>query len=407
MYKEQRVCFTCGADISSRRIDAQFCKEACRKYYSRHGTRIGAAKPLHAPSPQGLSVPAIPPRPDNSGLVRTNAPAPTTRVQRVRHGAATFSDAFMDTFRNEGSFLTAAAVGALSATGDLAAEWARHKIVQAPALQAKAASAGRSAPQAPSPPVAKQKRMPLIPGSPIAVASPIVITAAPEKPVQKPLTIRTGDEVLDSEGGDALALPEAWCSFLGSVTSPFKMLVWGLPGSGKSTFGLRLLSALNNITETTYVSAEEAPGSETLRRRVERVLENPARTAIIARMPESSEEWYQVLVSPTGARTVMLVDSISVLPITPRHLSEAADEIKRVARERKEEGLAQVLPLFLLEHAMSVIWICQAQKDGRAYLGSPSWAHDADIVVQCEDGIARTTKNRFYPSGQEYPIHAG
>ncbi|MCG8606872.1 hypothetical protein MJD09_18035 [bacterium] len=68
------------------------------------------------------------------------------------------------------------------------------------------------------------------------------------------------------------------------------MLVWGLPGSGKSTFPLQLLDAFNTTTPTLYVSGEEALDSATLISRVRRTMQHPQHTLMIDRVPEPEQD---------------------------------------------------------------------------------------------------------------------
>ena len=76
-----RFCLTCGADISTKRADARFCGEACRKYFKRKGTRIRSRRDLQLP------------KPDKSRLARTLQPSPTSTNTRKRAGSS-FEHAF-------------------------------------------------------------------------------------------------------------------------------------------------------------------------------------------------------------------------------------------------------------------------------------------------------------------------
>ena len=73
-------------------------------------------------------------------------------------------------------------------------------------------------------------------------------------------------------------------------------------------------------------------------------------------------------------------------------------------QEREAKDFEHFATLFILAECTSLIWITHAQKDGRGYIGESSGAHEADIVVRCDEGEATTLKNRFGPAGTSFTI---
>lgn len=63
---------------------------------------------------------------------------------------------------------------------------------------------------------------------------------------------------------DQSAFSGEFATFLGPVVYPFKMLVWGLPGSGKSTFCMKLANEIAKKHALLYIAGEEALNSPTL-----------------------------------------------------------------------------------------------------------------------------------------------
>lgn len=363
----KRTCITCGVDISHKRADARYCSDACRKYFKRKGSRVSRNV---APPP--LAVPRV--KADKSGLIRTPSIISPPRSRPRRKAGSDFADTFRDVYRKKGDLFEAVLGSAIVSVGGFLEEKYRPQAIS---IQAEVP---RSLPEA----TKKQEKK-------------------PEK--QKPLSMQTAQQVKSRKTDEPIALPEAWQVFLGPVVRPFRMLVWGLPGSGKSTFVLKLLDTLNATAPTLYISAEEPPGSATLIHRIGRVMQHPKKTLIIERLPVTVEEWYQVAIDKVANefRQAIAFDSLTVLGLTP------FDHAARLNRLRDESQpkltVTEALTLFLLAHGTSLIWITHAYKDGKEYRGDGSWAHEADIVVKCEAGKATILKNRFGESGRTLELY--
>jgi hypothetical protein len=206
---------------------------------------------------------------------------------------------------------------------------------------------------------------------------------------QKPL-VATNLQNANALGGlslmnKTLHLPEDYQQFLGELTFPFRMLVWGMPGQGKSTFCLQFANALAGYPKVIYVSGEENPGDTTFLSKVKRCIstDKKDKTLALNRLPNYAE-WGNIIKPIPHSFVVpeyrhILYDSISVLDIQPDYPSVLAKQTKNPA----------------FESAINHIFISQAQKDGKTYLGPASWGHDVDIIVRVSLGQAQIEKNRF------------
>lgn len=191
-------------------------------------------------------------------------------------------------------------------------------------------------------------------------------------------------------------LPREFSEFLGNITYPFQMLVWGMPGHGKSTFCMKLANEIANNYNILYVSGEEKLKSSTLKDKQKRTIMagNKKSCTFINRLPVSLEEWKQVLIHKSESEDfiqhkAIFYDSVTKLDITPFYVNAVANECK--------------MPFFNKE--LSHIFISHAHKDGSVYRGDGSWGHEVDVVIKCENGIAVTEKNRFGMVGKELRIY--
>lgn len=193
---------------------------------------------------------------------------------------------------------------------------------------------------------------------------------------------------------DKVGFSEDFAAFLGLVCYPFKMLVWGLPGSGKSTFCMKLANEIATKHPMLYIAGEEALNSPTLLDKQRRTLatQNANRCVFLNRLPKSEQEWKQlvqsqgpIVVSPYKA---IFYDSVTKLGITPFYVNAAANDFRLPA----------------LEKTLSHVFITHAQKDGQQYRGDGSWGHEVDIIVRVEKGVATTEKNRFGEVGRTLRI---
>lgn len=159
--------------------------------------------------------------------------------------------------------------------------------------------------------------------------------------------------------------------WLGPLPRLWSMLLYGAPGSGKTTMALRIADAAATAgARVLFVSGEEGGGSE----------------AFLSRMTRL-EVTSNVLVSSAATRWAFLedleeiqpdlavVDSVPVLGVTLDDLAKIHDGGR-----------------------CSVVLITHLTKAGDP-AGPSGLAHAVDVVAQVEEMRAQTTKNRYAPLG--------
>ncbi len=184
--------------------------------------------------------------------------------------------------------------------------------------------------------------------------------------------------------------------FLGEISLPFQILIWGLPGQGKSTFSLKLASELTKFAGVLLVAGEEDIESNTFIKRIGLTMDNESLKQVkaVSRLPINFE-WISALDKSNGQTEIRVVvyDSINVLGLHPSH-----------AKLLKENPLVRQRTT-----GLGHIYISQAQKDGKAYMGNAAWGHEVDVIIKVVEGKAIIEKNRFAThefgkTGAEYAI---
>lgn len=179
---------------------------------------------------------------------------------------------------------------------------------------------------------------------------------------------RTLNDLVRLTPQEALRLPKPLAEFLGRLPRKFNMLLWGPPGSGKSTFSMQLATALSFAGNVRYITSEESTEGNGFIDRIKRVR---AYRPIIATESRNYKDIVNILKSTTN--NFVIIDSVNNLDIPTKNIVE----------------------LFKLFPQISFIFIAHAQKDQRAFRGATELAHEVDIVVKAIEGSATTTKNRF------------
>ena len=192
-------------------------------------------------------------------------------------------------------------------------------------------------------------------------------------------------------------------SLLGELSFPFQLLLWGLPGSGKSTFALQLANELALWRWVLYVSGEEDVRSATLADKQRRALTRPfEHFSFIPRLPATRAEWSELLsngpmingISFAPRYSTVVYDSITMLNLHPFYVKNTASALQ--------------LPDFSAK--LGHIFVSHAHKDGKEYRGDARWGHEVDIIIRCNEGTATIQKNRFSTAdkggiGSEYQIY--
>lgn len=179
----------------------------------------------------------------------------------------------------------------------------------------------------------------------------------------------------------------AFTKFFGKLHIPFKLLIWGLPGQGKSSFCIKLCNALALAgLPGTYVSAEEDPEGDTMQDKIYLNWKGKLTMKFVNTLPDSSEKWHELLLRKDEKGKEKL-NSFFIIYDSVTKLEQKPGLADRVQKLFGKDNLNEVV---------SHIYIAHAEKDGSTYQGEVGWEYEADIVISVDDaGIATMRKNRF------------
>ena len=155
---------------------------------------------------------------------------------------------------------------------------------------------------------------------------------------------------------------EPYSDFIGHPTENFSAIVYGLPKSGKSNFAIQFASYLaRQFGKVLYVASEEGLQSRTL---IDKVKYNLAdnREIFFSGSRDMAEVRKQI---KEKDYKFVFFDSLNVLHLTSAQLED-------IKQENKDKAFISVL---------------QSTKDG-AFKGNQDFAHNCDIVVKVDNGIA-------------------
>lgn len=165
-----------------------------------------------------------------------------------------------------------------------------------------------------------------------------------------------------------------WANFIGKPQPNFYMTIFGKAGQGKSNFSFQLAEYLaNNHGKVLYVAREEGistttQGKVNLNNAVSQYLDFTDMRELNDISKSISERKYRFIV----------LDSVNTLKLEPM-------DIQVLKKNHTHLG---------------IICIQQATKTGDAR-GSNEFSHDADIVIEIDNGQAITVKNRFAEKANE------
>ncbi len=154
---------------------------------------------------------------------------------------------------------------------------------------------------------------------------------------------------------------------IGNPSNPFVFMIYGSPGSGKSSFSLMLskyLSKHHNFS-VLYWATEEGI-SYTIQEKLERFNAYDDNLYIADEKPNNFSNY-----------DVFVIDSIT-------HANITFEEIQYIEKTNPK---------------LSIIFVLHATKDGK-YRGFTTWEHWADTVLRAEKGTIYTQKNRFGANGE-------
>lgn len=170
---------------------------------------------------------------------------------------------------------------------------------------------------------------------------------------------------------ESLFISGKYGELLGDLEPKFSAIVYGVKGSGKSTFAMDLANDMKNYGKVAYMSGEEG---------ISKTLQNKAK---LVNLDSPYLEFFKVNTlqdikrSLTSEHKFLIIDSLNMFPdLTPLELSNL--------RENFNGG---------------VVTIMQATKSGQ-YKGDAAYGHDVDIVLKVENGIVENEKNRYGGFGE-------
>lgn len=153
-----------------------------------------------------------------------------------------------------------------------------------------------------------------------------------------------------------------WKDLIGQPGEPFKIMIYGKPGCGKSSLAIDFghYLAKEHAKSVLYVSDEER-FCHTLTDKINRLNARHPNLKFAARLQESLMPY-----------DVVFIDSVNSMGLKPEYLKE----------------------LFLKYPKKSFIFVFQTTKDGK-FKGRQDFEHDVDAVIHCENKTAFSEKNRF------------
>ena len=168
-------------------------------------------------------------------------------------------------------------------------------------------------------------------------------------------------------------LEPRFSEFIGSPEFPFRMMVHGGPGFGKTTFALQLANSLaaHNGKRVLFVSSEEGIGQK-LKSKIDRLGLHAPTLYFSSTLPDSFADYDAVF-----------IDSVISMGLT-------AESLREMYRNAPNT---------------TFVAINQETKDGKAR-GSLEITHDADIACRCENLSATLEKNRYGDISKNFAIIA-
>ena len=153
-----------------------------------------------------------------------------------------------------------------------------------------------------------------------------------------------------------------WKDLIGNPSKPFHIMIYGLPGSGKSTQSVNFVKYMANEHnfKVLFLSKEEGV-SNTIQEKFNRLNAFHSNVYITADMPDDLS-YFDLLV----------IDSVNEMNMSP-------DDIRKIQETYPN---------------LSTWQIFKATKEGK-FLGQSDFGHLCQTELVCEDGFCQAHKNRF------------
>lgn len=154
-----------------------------------------------------------------------------------------------------------------------------------------------------------------------------------------------------------------WRRVIGLPTVPFKIMFYGLPGSGKSSLSLQFANYLATSLKMSvlYVASEEGL-TATMADKLKRFGVDSPNIFLTDKLPADFSPY-----------DVVFIDSVN-------HAGLEAEDLRQ------------------LDTSKSYVYVFQSTKDGK-FRGSNDFLHDVDVCVKVDKMVASAEKNRFGGSG--------
>lgn len=204
------------------------------------------------------------------------------------------------------------------------------------------------------------------------VKDPVSVDGIDEKVVKKKpeRKVLSGTMVAEMDFKQ-LPFTGKWAKLMGKPSEDAKMLIYGKPGNGKSTFAFDFARYLSKTLKkrTLYIAAEEG-FSATLKDKINRLDCMNDKLFFREEMPENKQELKQY--------DVVFIDSVNYIGLKPEELRELPDGVM-------------------------YFYVFQTTKSG-VFKGAQEYAHDVDVVLKAEKFKVSADKNRYGGDGEPMEI---